>query len=1458
MKYFLFVLVFFSLSPVLSNSKDLQKPDLEAELNKRRKLSSKQVFQYHGIETAYEHENLQLTSRLHYGDCWDADMNGTIGVVGFGSSIHILDVSNPENPVRRSEISLPMRGNELEIDNDYLYVANNDSGFRVVDISDPTLPVEVWYNDALGAVREIIISGNYAYLTSDPDIWDDSDAEGIRIFDISDPSLPTQVGYCPVTIDLNYNDIVASSDYVYLANNTGIQIIDVSDPAVPVIISSHDTPGKAWKLDVQASYLYVADYDHFRILDVSDPLSPYQVGALEMPADRVKVAGSYAYVLNIQNIILRVINVSNPSEPHIVGDIKVGDEWARELALTNEHVYIATKDNGLRIVNIESPNSPQPVGIFETRGEIKGVYLSQNTAYLAHGEGGLFVFDISDPAIPVEIGQCDIPQAYDVIVSGNYAYVSDYDYGLRIVDVSNPSSPFLVGSRLLDFSESREYCEKIFIAGNYVYMACHDAGLHIIDVTDPTQPIVASSYQTTTEIWDVEVSGSFAYLAAGEDGLCVLDINDPALPAEVGTFSFSWRHAQSIAVQGDYAYMSAGWRGIYVLDISEPSNVQAVGIYETWESTYEIMVSENYAYLGDGSGLRIIDITDPLALSRTALYETERTVKDLYVSNTLVSIASEEIDFQLINTSNPERPNLVGSYDTTISGNENDIVIVEPYAFVASGSAGMYVLDLTSSPAQKVGIFEEADNAESVFIQDNLAYVADIYDGLYIIDISDPSLPKKIALYNTTGLTRDVCVAGDYAYVADDNQFLILDVSDPFNPVKITSIPGQSPLSHVVVSGSYAYILEDFTIYVLDISNPFSPVRKGSFSLPGYSVYSLSVSGNHLYAASGDNGLAVIDISDPDILKSAGYYKQWSYARDCVIFGNHAYVGCSKGVIVADISNPDSLWEVRRYPLFTSGYSTVITAASNNFMTMAYGPVYVFENNFNLDLIESSSYHSSTPVTISSYRSFAYVGLSQGKIQILDLTDISNPEQIGYCGTPGSVKNIVALNHVLYIADHNGGIRVISVSDPQRPQEIWTYPCYAQDVHVYGNSAFVAAFDGLIVLDITYPSKPRKISQIDTPNRAVHLHVSNDHTYIVNESGDIRIVDVSDPANPIDKGIYTTPGNSQNISIHRNYAYIANDDNGLLILDISDPAVPLDAGTYTIAGKNFVVRDVDMFRNYAYIANDEYNESSQYTGAIRSLDMNDPLNLTEAGYYYDPSATRVLDLHASGKYVYSVWEGRMDFYENTLITFLEPQLDWTLERGYLSDGVDPDTGYIDSEFEFRVMYTDFDNEAPLNGYPKVHILKGGSEITDSPFTMTTAESIPFQYGRRYTYSTTELPAGEDYQYYFEAYDSQNSPARGVPKTLQSGPIVKDNSGTLGDVNGDESVNSTDALIALSCDVGLDVSMFCPMNCGDVNEDGLVNSTDALIILSYDVGLTIPFDVGTSGCPADVAACAGCN
>ncbi len=119
-----------------------------------------------------------------------------------------------------------------------------------------------------------------------------------------------------------------------------------------------------------------------------------------------------------------------------------------------------------------------------------------------------------------------------------------------------------------------------------------------------------------------------------------------------------------------------------------------------------------------------------------------------------------------------------------------------------------------------------------------------------------------------------------------------------------------------------------------------------------------------------------------------------------------------------------------------------------------------------------------------------------------------------------------------------------------------------------------------------------------------------------------------------------------------------------------------------------------------------------------------------------------------------------------------PSLSWTGETNYAADGLDPEEGATNAIYTYRVKYTDADNDPPKTGYPKVHIKKGNDEITGSPFGMSAIDDNDTTYsdGKIYTYAAT-LSAGDDYSYYFEAYDYWNSAATGTPATEINAPDV---------------------------------------------------------------------------------------
>jgi hypothetical protein len=72
----------------------------------------------------------------------------------------------------------------------YAYVGGIDVGgqasLRVVDVTDPTLPVVVGVVPIAEPIGDIAVSSRYAYLA----------AGGLRVVDVSIPESPVEIGFC--------------------------------------------------------------------------------------------------------------------------------------------------------------------------------------------------------------------------------------------------------------------------------------------------------------------------------------------------------------------------------------------------------------------------------------------------------------------------------------------------------------------------------------------------------------------------------------------------------------------------------------------------------------------------------------------------------------------------------------------------------------------------------------------------------------------------------------------------------------------------------------------------------------------------------------------------------------------------------------------------------------------------------------------------------------------------------------------------------------------------------------------------------------------------------------------------------------------------------------------------------------------------------------------------------------
>ncbi|MBI3802256.1 MAG: hypothetical protein HY282_00650 [Nitrospirae bacterium] len=158
--------------------------------------------------------------------------------------------------------------------------------------------------------------------------------------------------------------------------------------------------------------------------------------------------------------------------------------------------------------------------------------------------------------------------------------------------------------------------------------------------------------------------------------------------------------------------------------------------------------------------------------------------------------------------------------------------------------------------------------------------------------------------------------------------------------------------------------------------------------------------------------------------------------------------------------------------------------------------------------------------------------------------------------------------------------------------------------------------------------------------------------------------------------------------------------------------------------------------------------------------------------YFENTGTASLQLNwSSSTLPYQVIESHLSTPKSTGTA---PTLQWTGEANYQTDGLDPETGTADTPFKFRVTYKDADGDLPLAGTPRLHLLKGGKEVTGSPFAMSLEKGDPVG-GILYSYNNP-LPEGADYTYYFDALDATGlqaiaSPSVPTPTVPLAGPQV---------------------------------------------------------------------------------------
>ena len=313
------------------------------------------------------------------------------------------------NPTLKATLDTPGNAVGITVQGRYAYVADNTSGLRIIDITNPSAPVSVGSRGSIGNVQDVAVAGKYAYVATD---------------------------------------------------NTGFQVMDVSDPLSPRLVSTLDTSGTAVALVVSGKYAYVADSaSGLQIIDVSDPTNPEIIGNYNTAgtASDLYVVGKYAYVGDLASG-LQIIDVSDPTNPKLIGNYNPGGN-TRGVYVSGRYAYIGTDAPSLEVVDIKNPASPTQAGTVGTTASVIRVFVADGYAYVTEAGSGMQIINISTPASPTIVGGYDTTgSATDIVIAGKYGYVADSASGLQVIDINGIETPAIyagsIGGSVLNINDS--------------------------------------------------------------------------------------------------------------------------------------------------------------------------------------------------------------------------------------------------------------------------------------------------------------------------------------------------------------------------------------------------------------------------------------------------------------------------------------------------------------------------------------------------------------------------------------------------------------------------------------------------------------------------------------------------------------------------------------------------------------------------------------------------------------------------------------------------------------------------------------------------------------------------------------------------------------------------------------------------------------------------------------------
>lgn len=577
---------------------------------------------------------------------------------------------------------------------------------------------------------------------------------------------------------------------------------------------------------------------------------------------------------------LLILDVSDPYNPALINEIHaraIIDHSYYDAA--TGRLFLAAYFSGIEVWSLGDFTTPLRLCRIPTNSYPRGgVFARGNYVYIATVADGFYVADISNPANPVMVAHCAVPGntlIWDSDYQGNFAYLAAAAGGMRVIDFSNPLNPVIAGV-------FTGMTSGIRVRDTLAYIASSSLGLRILNVKDPSAITVAGSVTLPGSPSRLTLSGNYAYVAnsttATGGGVNVVDISNPSAPAHLNTFS---SFQTFIAGRGGAIGATGGTEGCLVLDLSDPVNPVQAFAWPLAGFLYEVTVHGNYGYTGS-NGFRVFDLSDKTNPIQVGFDPT--TGELAAISDTLAVFIRKSMTannpVQVMNIADPSQPFKMSQYMSPVM--TWDIAIKDHYAFVGCWWDGVRVIDFSNpqNPVLKARRFGWSSGAvpgvdfcyvqaldiygNYLFLVDYLPFPEEDTKGLYIFDITNPENLVFVSRYAAlTSSGQDIKAWGDYVYVADGNGGMeVIDVSNPLQPFTAGYCNLPDGATGIGISWPFVMVSDYILggVQVIDVTLPQVPYVTAFYKPSGCFAMGVTTDQNYVFIGDGVAGFQVYDL----------------------------------------------------------------------------------------------------------------------------------------------------------------------------------------------------------------------------------------------------------------------------------------------------------------------------------------------------------------------------------------------------------------------------------------------------------------------------------------------------------------------------------------------------------------------------------------------------------------------